>query len=143
MHRSGSISRSRSPYRPYVGAVIVAVLFYLVPIAVMAGCVHLGWYAHPEQQPTASTTMSVTEPAPGIAPGEPPVLHRLTVMPPGGGNLFPGAGKISPGGGKVLAGVVKKVLPGDDNGDGVIDEDESGWDCATMGNQVCGSAVIA
>jgi hypothetical protein len=27
---------------------------------------------------------------------------------------------------------------GDDNADGRIDEDESGWDCATMGNQVCG-----
>ncbi|RYH50708.1 MAG: hypothetical protein EON54_15510 [Alcaligenaceae bacterium] len=29
-------------------------------------------------------------------------------------------------------------LPGDDNDDGVIDEDESGWNCATMGNRVCG-----
>ena len=27
---------------------------------------------------------------------------------------------------------------GDDNGDGVIMEDESGWDCATMGNRICG-----
>jgi hypothetical protein len=27
---------------------------------------------------------------------------------------------------------------GDDNGDGRIDEDESGWDCETMGNRVCG-----
>lgn len=27
---------------------------------------------------------------------------------------------------------------GDDNADGVIDEDESGWDCATMGNLSCG-----
>ncbi|EFV12960.1 hypothetical protein [Segniliparus rugosus] len=31
------------------------------------------------------------------------------------------------------------ALPGDDNGDGVIDEDESGWDCSTMGNGICGS----
>jgi hypothetical protein len=30
---------------------------------------------------------------------------------------------------------------GDDNGDGVIDEDESGWNCATMGNRVCGWAL--
>lgn len=30
------------------------------------------------------------------------------------------------------------ILPGDDNADGYIDEDESGWDCATMGNQICG-----
>lgn len=29
-------------------------------------------------------------------------------------------------------------LPGDDNHDGYVDEDESGWDCATMGNLVCG-----
>ncbi|MFF4188158.1 hypothetical protein ACFYZ9_33685 [Streptomyces sp. NPDC001691] len=29
-------------------------------------------------------------------------------------------------------------LTGDDNGDGQIDEDESGWDCRTMGNHVCG-----
>ncbi|MEU3502621.1 hypothetical protein ABZ726_18285 [Streptomyces hundungensis] len=29
-------------------------------------------------------------------------------------------------------------LTGDDNGDGRIDEDESGWDCRTMGNHVCG-----
>ncbi|BDY27534.1 hypothetical protein [Mycolicibacterium mageritense] len=29
-------------------------------------------------------------------------------------------------------------LIGDDNHDGVIDEDESGWDCTTMGNQICG-----
>jgi hypothetical protein len=32
-------------------------------------------------------------------------------------------------------------LPGDDNGDGVIDEDESGWDCASMGNHACGWAL--
>lgn len=29
-------------------------------------------------------------------------------------------------------------LAGDDNGDGVILEDESGWDCTTMGNLICG-----
>ncbi|MFD3514838.1 hypothetical protein [Streptomyces sp. NPDC058657] len=29
-------------------------------------------------------------------------------------------------------------LSGDDNGDGRIDEDESGWDCTRMGNRVCG-----
>lgn len=29
-------------------------------------------------------------------------------------------------------------LEGDDNHDGVIDEDESGWDCQTMGNGFCG-----
>lgn len=28
---------------------------------------------------------------------------------------------------------------GDDNNDGIIDEDESGWNCATMGNKTCGS----
>lgn len=27
---------------------------------------------------------------------------------------------------------------GDDNCDGVIVEDESGWNCATMGNFICG-----
>ena len=27
---------------------------------------------------------------------------------------------------------------GDDNRDGVVDEDESGWDCRTMGNRLCG-----
>ena len=31
-----------------------------------------------------------------------------------------------------------ETLPGDDNRDGVIMEDESGWDCRTMGNKVCG-----
>ena len=30
------------------------------------------------------------------------------------------------------------IQVGDDNGDGPIDEDESGWDCATMGDQICG-----
>ncbi|MGW3627603.1 hypothetical protein [Streptomyces sp. NPDC000880] len=30
------------------------------------------------------------------------------------------------------------VLPGDDNRDGIVDEDESGWDCRTMGNRQCG-----
>ncbi|MDV6291366.1 hypothetical protein R2F25_38795 [Streptomyces sp. UP1A-1] len=30
------------------------------------------------------------------------------------------------------------LTPGDDNGDGRVDEDESGWDCRTMGNRVCG-----
>ncbi len=29
-------------------------------------------------------------------------------------------------------------IPGDDNGDGVISEDESGWDCFAMGNRICG-----
>jgi hypothetical protein len=27
---------------------------------------------------------------------------------------------------------------GDDNADGVMQEDESGWDCTTMGNRICG-----
>lgn len=31
---------------------------------------------------------------------------------------------------------------GDDNGDGVVMEDESGWDCSTMGNQVCGGYTM-
>lgn len=30
------------------------------------------------------------------------------------------------------------ALPGDDNRDGTVDEDESGWDCHTMGNRQCG-----
>lgn len=30
------------------------------------------------------------------------------------------------------------AVVGDDNGDGTIDEDESGWDCRHMGNQICG-----
>lgn len=30
---------------------------------------------------------------------------------------------------------------GDDNRDGIVDEDESGWDCRTMGNRVCGPAA--
>lgn len=29
-------------------------------------------------------------------------------------------------------------LMGDDNNDGVIAEDESGWDCVSMGNRICG-----
>ncbi|WLP91452.1 hypothetical protein [Gordonia sp. NB41Y] len=33
------------------------------------------------------------------------------------------------------------LLVGDDNGDGVIDEDESGWDCTTMGNLICGPVI--
>ncbi|MEP9391146.1 hypothetical protein ABLE94_02655 [Gordonia sp. VNK1] len=69
--------------------VVVAALFYLVPIAVMALCIHLGLYAHPEPQPVATAAVTT-------------------------------------------------VVPGDDNGDGIIDEDESGWDCATMGNRICG-----
>ena len=27
---------------------------------------------------------------------------------------------------------------GDDNADGIITEDESGWSCVDMGNKVCG-----
>lgn len=42
-----------------------------------------------------------------------------------------------PGGG------TPNVLPGDDNLDGHIDEDESGWDCATRGNAQCGPTVAA
>ena len=32
-------------------------------------------------------------------------------------------------------------LSGDDNGDGRIDEDESGWNCETMGNGECGTSI--
>ncbi|MBT2396296.1 hypothetical protein [Streptomyces sp. ISL-100] len=32
---------------------------------------------------------------------------------------------------------------GDDNRDGRIDEDESGWDCRTMGNRKCGPTATA
>lgn len=32
-------------------------------------------------------------------------------------------------------------LVGDDNGDGVIHEDESGWDCRWDGNTVCGVEI--
>ncbi|MFB6529867.1 hypothetical protein [Streptomyces sp. NPDC056399] len=31
---------------------------------------------------------------------------------------------------------------GDDNRDGRIDEDESGWDCRTMGNRICGPRTV-
>ncbi|MFI7415279.1 hypothetical protein ACIBU0_42265 [Streptomyces sp. NPDC049627] len=34
-------------------------------------------------------------------------------------------------------------LMGDDNRDGRVDEDESGWDCATMGNRECGTDTSA
>ncbi|MEU0429754.1 hypothetical protein ABZ235_40545 [Streptomyces canus] len=34
-------------------------------------------------------------------------------------------------------------LMGDDNRDGYVDEGESGWDCATMGNRQCGPGVSA
>ena len=43
-----------------------------------------------------------------------------------------GYGVLSP----VVA--VASALPGDDNGDGAVLEDESGWDCNTMGNRICG-----
>lgn len=33
---------------------------------------------------------------------------------------------------------VSTVLMGDDNQDGIIDEDESGWDCHALGNHICG-----
>jgi hypothetical protein len=33
------------------------------------------------------------------------------------------------------------TVRGDDNRDGTVDEDESGWDCRTMGNGVCGADV--
>ncbi|MCD9903194.1 hypothetical protein LUR56_31075 [Streptomyces sp. MT29] len=32
---------------------------------------------------------------------------------------------------------VVALSPGDDNRDGRIDEDESGWDCTAMGNRLC------
>jgi hypothetical protein len=38
----------------------------------------------------------------------------------------------------VLASVPKPNLVGDDNGDGVVEETETGWDCASMGNRTCG-----
>ncbi|MER5301386.1 hypothetical protein ABT039_18190 [Streptomyces lasiicapitis] len=31
---------------------------------------------------------------------------------------------------------------GDENRDGRIDEDESGWDCRTTGNRVCGNRIV-
>ena len=37
--------------------------------------------------------------------------------------------------------VAPVAIVGDDNRDGIIDEDESGWNCATMGNQICGEPV--
>ncbi|MFJ4988674.1 hypothetical protein ACIP9H_33355 [Streptomyces sp. NPDC088732] len=37
---------------------------------------------------------------------------------------------------------VSTVLPGDDNGDGRIEEDESGFKCATMGNGHCGTIRV-
>ncbi len=45
MHRSTSLSRARSPYRPYLVTVVVAALFYFVPLGVMAACIGLGWHA--------------------------------------------------------------------------------------------------
>jgi hypothetical protein len=39
---------------------------------------------------------------------------------------------------ELTSAVSRPTLDGDDNGDGIIDEDESGWDCETMGNLDCG-----
>ncbi|WIF20595.1 hypothetical protein SEA_JFLIX2_105 [Rhodococcus phage Jflix2] len=36
--------------------------------------------------------------------------------------------------------VTPVAITGDDNSDGIIDEDESGWNCETMGNRICGPA---
>lgn len=42
--------------------------------------------------------------------------------------------------GAVLTGPGQMLNPsGDDNRDGIVMEDESGWDCRTMGNRVCGA----
>lgn len=30
------------------------------------------------------------------------------------------------------------IVAGDENADGIIDEDEIGWNCKTMGNRICG-----
>ncbi|MEU6632908.1 hypothetical protein ABZ905_32180 [Streptomyces parvus] len=35
------------------------------------------------------------------------------------------------------------TVTGDDNRDGTVDEDETGWDCRTMGNRLCGPAPQA
>ncbi|QDK03166.1 hypothetical protein SEA_SYDNAT_86 [Mycobacterium phage SydNat] len=37
-----------------------------------------------------------------------------------------------------VEGTESSRIKGDDNGDGIVMEDESGWDCRTMGNLICG-----
>lgn len=48
-----------------------------------------------------------------------------------------GAGYGAPAHSAPAADHAAPLEAGDDNGDGVIDEDESGWDCSTMGNGMC------
>lgn len=77
------------PLKQILSVCAFTIALYTLPIAALAGCITLGWYAQPEPAPapTAATML---------------------------------------------------VLPGDDNADGHIDEDETGWNCAAMGNLVCG-----
>lgn len=42
----------------------------------------------------------------------------------------------------VAAHVTTTSLPGDDNRDGIIHEEESGWNCRTMGNHRCGKRAL-
>jgi hypothetical protein len=35
------------------------------------------------------------------------------------------------------------IVTGDDNGDGYVDEDESGWRCWSMGNRMCSTLPLS
>lgn len=48
------------------------------------------------------------------------------------------AGPVIVSGPVVSVASASPAVYGDDNGDGIVDEDESGWDCTTMGNMLCG-----
>ncbi|QDP45388.1 hypothetical protein SEA_SOILDRAGON_90 [Mycobacterium phage SoilDragon] len=42
--------------------------------------------------------------------------------------------------GDTVEGTDSVRIKGDDNGDGIVMEDESGWDCRAMSNLICGPA---
>ncbi|AAN01838.1 hypothetical protein SEA_SOYO_86 [Mycobacterium phage SoYo] len=42
--------------------------------------------------------------------------------------------------GDQIEGTDSTRIKGDDNGDGIVMEDESGWDCRAMSNLICGPA---
>ena len=67
-------------------------------------------------------------------------FNRLAIAAITAGLCGIGIGYASAPANDAPADTTRVAIAGDDNSDGIIDEDESGWNCRTMGNRICGPA---
>lgn len=124
-----------------------AILAGLLALLLLAAAAAIGAYSGPSGPARAVTTVTVADDDQGdiVAAYNAGWRAGVAALGNGAAGTFPDAVSYGDDPGTVAwaDGWVdgQADVLGDDNRDGIVEEDESGWDCRTMGNRACGPAA--